>query len=125
MVTPQLQQAFTDALGLVRGAPEAGKSRAAYLQGSVGAGDSHFMAVLSLLLDGDTQARAIGELAPEVSEQRDCLGQRKVLVVPMYMLNAVSLGSAAFGQYARHVRERHPEAPSASHPVRARDVRRP
>lgn len=112
VVTPQLAECFKDALGLVRGALDAGTSRAAYLHGSFGSGKSHFMAVLSLLLDGDTRARAIAELAPSVSENRDWLGQKKVLVVPMHLINAVSLEAAVFGQYARYVRERHPDAPT-------------
>lgn len=112
VVTPQLQECFKDALLLLRGALDANTSRAAYLHGSFGAGKSHFMAVLSLLLDGDTRARAIPELAPVVSEHREWLGQKKVLVVPMHLINAPSLEAAVFGQYARFVRERHPEAPT-------------
>lgn len=112
VVTPQLQECFKDALTLLRGAMDANTSRAAYLHGSFGAGKSHFMAVLSLLLDGNTQARAIAELAPVVSEHRDWLGAKKVLVVPMHLINAPSLEAAVFGQYARFVRERHPEAPT-------------
>lgn len=112
VVTPQLQQCFRDALGIVQGGLDAGASRAAYLHGSFGAGKSHFMAVLSLLLDGDTRARAIGELAPVVSEHRDWLGRKRVLVVPMHLINAVSLEAAVFGQYARYVRDRHPRAPT-------------
>lgn len=112
VVTEQLRQCFGDALGLIRGAMDAGTSRAAYLHGSFGSGKSHFMAVLSLLLDGDTRARAISELAPVVAEHRDWPGQRKVLVVPMHLINAPSLEAAVFGQYARHVRERHPGAPT-------------
>jgi hypothetical protein len=112
VVTPQLQQCFKDALDLLRGALEANTSRAAYLHGSFGSGKSHFMAVLSLLLDGDPRARAIPDLAPVVSENRGWLGQRKMLVVPMHLINAPSLEAAIFGQYARFVRERHPDAPT-------------
>jgi hypothetical protein len=112
VVTPQLQECFKEALMLLRGAMDASTSRAAYLHGSFGAGKSHFMAVLSLLLDGDTRARAIPELAPVVSEHSDWLGTKKVLVVPMHLINAPSLEAAVFGQYARFVRERHPEAPT-------------
>lgn len=112
VVTPQLVECFKDALALLRGAMDASTSRAAYLHGSFGAGKSHFMAVLSLLLDGNTQARAIAELAPVVSEHRDWLGTKKVLVVPMHLINAPSLEAAVFGQYARFVRERHPDAPT-------------
>jgi hypothetical protein len=112
VVTPQLIECFKESLGLIRGALDAGASRGAYLHGSFGAGKSHFMAVLTLLLNGDTRARAVPELAPLVSDNRDWLGHRKVLVVPMHLINAVSLESAVLGQYARYVRERHPDAPT-------------
>jgi hypothetical protein len=112
VVTPQLVECFRHALGLVRGALDAGTSRGAYLHGSFGAGKSHFMAVLSLLLDGDTRARAVPEFAPLVAENRDWLGQHRVLVVPMHLIGARSLEDAVLGQYARYVRERHPEAPT-------------
>ena len=57
VVTSQLVDCFKESLGLIRGALDAGMSRGAYLHGSFGSGKSHFMAVLSLLLDGDTRAR--------------------------------------------------------------------
>lgn len=112
VVTPQLVECFRHALGLVRGALDAGTSRGAYLHGSFGAGKSHFMAVLSLLLDNDTRARAVAELAPVVNENRDWLGERRVLVVPMHLSGARSLEDAVLGQYAHYVRERHPDAPT-------------
>jgi hypothetical protein len=112
VVTDQLVDCFKQALGLVGGALQAGTSRAAYLHGSFGAGKSHFMAVLSLLLDGDTRARAVPELAPVVAANRDWLGQQRVLVVPMHLIGAPSLEAAVLGQYARYVRERHPQAPT-------------
>lgn len=112
VVTPQLVDCFKESLGLIRGALDAGMSRGAYLHGSFGSGKSHFMAVLSLLLDGDTRARAVPELASVVSDNRGWLGARKVLVVPMHLINAVSLESAVLGQYARHVKERHPDSPT-------------
>src|SRR4051812_31378101 len=63
VVTPQLAEAFKNALGFVQQAVLSGSSKAAYLHGSFGSGKSHFMAVLNLLLAGNTQARAIPELA--------------------------------------------------------------
>jgi predicted ATPase len=46
---------------------QTGGSKAAYLHGSFGSGKSHFMAVLNLLLAGNTQARATPELADVVA----------------------------------------------------------
>src|SRR5689334_20435483 len=63
VVTPQLASAFDNALGFIRQAVQANQSKAAYLHASFGAGKSHFMAVLNLLLSGNTQARATPELA--------------------------------------------------------------
>ncbi len=112
VVTPQLVECFGEALGMIRGALEADASRGGYLHGSFGAGKSHFMAVLTLLLDGNPSARAVPELAPVVTANNEWLGRRKLLVVPMHLINAVSLESAVLGQYARYVRERHPKAPT-------------
>src|SRR5690242_19213432 len=64
VVTPQLVDCFDQALTFIRSALDAGTSKAAYLHGSFGAGKSHFMAVLLLLLENYPGARAIEELAP-------------------------------------------------------------
>ncbi|MEI6340138.1 MAG: hypothetical protein WCQ57_16415 [Verrucomicrobiota bacterium] len=66
-VTPQLVTSFDQALKLVKGALEGKSSKAAYLHGSFGSGKSHFMAILYLLLHGDTHARSIPELADVVT----------------------------------------------------------
>ena len=50
VVTPQLAACFDDALSFIRSAVDAANSKACYLHGSFGAGKSHFMAVLHLLL---------------------------------------------------------------------------
>jgi arylsulfatase len=50
-------------------------SKAAYLHGSFGSGKSHFMAVLNLLLAGNTQARSIPELADVVARHSYAEGQ--------------------------------------------------
>src|SRR4051812_49770313 len=63
VVTPQLVDAFANALGFIQQAVQTGSSKAAYLHGSFGSGKSHFMAVLNLLMAGDTPALATPELA--------------------------------------------------------------
>ena len=67
VVTPQLVDSFNNALGFIQQAVETSASKAAYLHGSFGSGKSHFMAVLNLLLAGNTQARATPELADGLS----------------------------------------------------------
>src|SRR5690242_4370661 len=110
VVTPQLADAFKNALGFIQQAVSSGSSKAAYLHGSFGSGKSHFMAVLNLLLAGNTQARAIPELADAVAQATWTQG-RKFLMVPYHMIGERDMESAILGQYADHVRKLHPNAP--------------
>ena len=110
VVTPQLVDAFSNALGFIQQAVQTGGSKAAYLHGSFGSGKSHFMAVLNLLLAGNTQARSIPELADVVARHTWTHG-RKFLLVPYHMIGARDMESAILGQYAEYVRKKHPEAP--------------
>jgi len=110
VVTPQLVDAFSNALGFIQQAVQTGGSKAAYLHGSFGSGKSHFMAVLNLLLAGNTQARSIPELADVVARHSWTHG-RKFLLVPYHMIGARDMESAILGQYAEYVRKKHPQAP--------------
>ena len=76
VVTPQLVDAFSNALGFIQQAVQTGGSKAAYLHGSFGSGKSHFMAVLNLLLAGNTQARATPELADVVARNGWTTGRK-------------------------------------------------
>jgi hypothetical protein len=110
VVTPQLVDAFSNAMGFIQQAVVTGGSKAAYLHGSFGSGKSHFMAVLNLLLAGNTQARATPELADVVARHSWTEG-RKFLLVPYHMIGARDMESAILGQYADFVRTKHPDAP--------------
>ncbi|CAG9172600.1 hypothetical protein LMG23992_02277 [Cupriavidus laharis] len=110
VVTPQLVDAFSNALGFIQQAVQSGGSKAAYLHGSFGSGKSHFMAVLNLLLAGNTRARATPELADVVARHGWTEG-RKFLLVPYHMIGARDMESAILGQYAEFVRKKHPDAP--------------
>ncbi len=110
VVTPQLADAFNNAMGFIEQAVRSGSSKAAYLHGSFGSGKSHFMAVLNLLLSGNTQARAIPELASVVA-RHDWTEGRRFLLVPYHMIGARDMESAILGQYADYVRKQHPDAP--------------
>jgi predicted ATPase len=68
VVTDQLARCFDEALGLVESAVTSRESKATYLHGSFGAGKSHFMAVLYLLLQGNTAARSLEMLAPVIAK---------------------------------------------------------
>jgi hypothetical protein len=109
VVTPQLVDAFGNAMGFIQQAVQTGNSKAAYLHGSFGSGKSHFMAVLNLLLAGNMQARATPELADVVARHSWTEG-RKFLLVPYHMIGARDMESAILGQYADHVRRLHPDA---------------
>ncbi|MEY8689675.1 MAG: phage resistance protein [Leptothrix sp. (in: b-proteobacteria)] len=110
VVTPQLVDAFANALGFIQQSVATGSSKAAYLHGSFGSGKSHFMAVLNLLLAGNVQARSTPELADVVAKHGWTHG-KKFLLVPYHMIGARDMESAILGQYADFVRARHPGAP--------------
>ncbi|WP_445151345.1 phage resistance protein [Baekduia sp. Peel2402] len=111
VVTPQLAEAFDRALGLVALSATDARSRATFLHGSFGAGKSHFMAVLHLLLQGDPHARAKPDLQAVVHRHDGALDGKKWLLVPYHMISATSLEQGVLGGYAKHVRALHPEAP--------------
>lgn len=110
--TPQLVKCFDQALGVVKSALDSKTSKGAYLHGSFGAGKSHFMAMLSLLLQGDPTARGKPELAPVVSKHNSWTQGKKFLVVPYHMIGAETLEAALFSGYAEHVLNLHPNAPT-------------
>jgi hypothetical protein len=112
VVTPQLERAFDAALALIQAGVESNSSKGAYLHGSFGSGKSHFMAVLSLLLQGNAAARSIPELAGVLSRHNRWTEGRRFLVVPYHLIGATSLESAVLDGYARHVAALHPEAPT-------------
>jgi hypothetical protein len=110
VVTPQLAASFDDALDFVRSAVEAVSSKACYLHGSFGAGKSHFMAVLHLLLQHHASVRNIPHLA-KVCAKHGWVESRKFLLVPYHMIGARSMEAAIFGQYVDYVMQHHPQAP--------------
>jgi hypothetical protein len=112
VVTPQLANAFDAALGFIQRAVESRRSAACYLHGSFGAGKSHFMAVLDLLLAGNTLARAIPELAATLNRHHDWMNGKRFLMVPFHMIGARDVESAILGGYAEYVRRLHPTAPT-------------
>jgi hypothetical protein len=115
VVTEQLVACFDQALTLVHDALglESGytESKAAYLHGSFGAGKSHFMAMLYLLLSGDSRARSVAELAQVVSRHSDWTSGRNFLLVTYHMSDASTLEERLLGGYVDRIRELHPDAP--------------
>ena len=112
VVTPALVDAFDQTLRLVGSALRDGRSQAAFLHGSFGSGKSHFMALLSLLLDGREEAWRVPELHP-LRERHDWVGtdRGRLLQLHFHMIGADSMESAIFRTYLDHVRRHHAGAP--------------
>ena len=111
VVTPELRKCFDDALGFIRSGLQTKTSKATYLHGSFGSGKSHFMAVLHLILEGNSAARGIPELAPVVSKHNDWIAGKKFLLVPYHMIGSADMESGILGGYVEFIRRVHPEAP--------------
>ncbi len=110
VVTEQLVGCFDDALSFIKGALLGKTSKASYLHGSFGSGKSHFMAVLNLILRGNTAARSIPELAGVISKHNDWLQGKKFLLVPYHMIGSHTMEEGVLGGYADFVRKVHPKA---------------
>lgn len=111
VLTPELTSCFGDALKMVRTAVEGSTSKAAYLEGSFGAGKNHFMAVRSLLLARNPEARSIPELGNEIAKHAVWLEGKKFLMVPFHFLAADSLESVLFERYTDLVLKQFPDKP--------------
>lgn len=109
-VTPGILRAYDQALQIVGAALSGQESLAAYVHGSFGAGKSHFMAVLSLLL-ADAPAAWQHEVLATLRPKHPFVGQKKVLRLHFHMIGAASLEERVLGGYAEQIRELHPEAP--------------
>lgn len=108
-ITPKILQSFRDALSVVKSALEDNRSQACYLDGSFGSGKSHFMAVLSLLLSDHAIPWARPELHP-LRETHPWAGKKKLVQLPIHMLDARDMESKLLGTYVRWVAANHPEA---------------
>ena len=117
-VTPQLVDCFDQALNLVKGSLSGAggrtTSKAAYLHGSFGSGKSHFMAILHLILAGNSHARSIPELADVIAKHSSWMEGKKFLMVPYHLLGARNLESAILGGYADYIGRTHPTSPTPS-----------
>ncbi len=110
VVTPQLLESFDDALGFIRSAVDATNSKACYLHGSFGAGKSHFMAVLHLMMQHNPAVRSRDDLA-KVCARHGWVEDKKFLLVPYHMIGSRNMESAILGGYVDHVTQFHPDAP--------------
>ncbi|MBI4602632.1 MAG: phage resistance protein [Planctomycetes bacterium] len=111
VVTPQLAACFDDALSFIRKALETRSSQASYLDGSFGAGKSHLMAVLHLILQGNPKAKSIPDLSSALVKHNAWIEGKKFLLVPYHMIGARSMEAGILGGYAEFIRKTHPKAP--------------
>ena len=108
VVTDSIAKSFGEALGLVDSAVERRVPKGAFVHGSFGSGKSHFMAVLHLLLTGNTTARALPGLQEVVAANTALLG-KKFLAVDYHLLGKTSFEGALFAGYIDEVARRHPD----------------
>ncbi|MFE9243860.1 phage resistance protein [Nocardiopsis sp. NPDC006938] len=112
VVTPQLAESFDQALETIRSSVTDGKSQAAYLHGSFGAGKSHFLAVLSAILDHHPDARSKPGLADLLAKHDSWLSGKKFIEVKAHLVEKdVSIEANILGGYVRQVRHEYPDAP--------------
>ena len=111
VVTPSITRSFGEALGLVESALDRHASRGAFIHGSFGAGKSHFMAVLDLMLSGNAHARSLPGLQATVAKHERALSAR-LFAVDYHLLGSESLEQALFSGYVAAVARRHPDAPA-------------
>ncbi|MFC0532816.1 phage resistance protein [Phytohabitans kaempferiae] len=111
VVTDSLKKNFTQALDLVGQAVQTGRSQAAFLHGSFGAGKSHFMAMLHEILVGNPDARAKTELSEQIDAADAWLTGIRVLPLTFHMLGARSVEEAVFSGYRTQIARLRPDAP--------------
>ncbi len=109
VVTEKIAEAFGEGLTLAKSALTRGNAKGAFIHGSFGAGKSHYMAVMHLLLIGNPQARALDGLQSVIAQHSDVLS-RKFLAVDYHLIGAESFEAALFSGYINTVKAKHSNA---------------
>jgi len=110
-ITPKIVQTFEHALSIIGSALRDGRSQAAYLHGSFGAGKSHFMALLDLMLADHPAPWSRGELHA-LRGKNEWIGKKKLLQLPIHMLGAQDMESKILGSYVAWAAKNHPDEPT-------------
>lgn len=110
-ITPKIVQTFEHALSIIGSALRDGRSQAAYLHGSFGAGKSHFMALLDLMLADHPAPWSRGELHT-LRGKHEWIGKKRLLQLPIHMLGAQDMESKILGSYVAWAAKHHPQAPT-------------
>ena len=122
VVTPQLVACFDDALGFIRSAVDAANSKACYLHGSFGAGKSHFMAVLHLILQHNPPPCGRCPNSRRSVPSTPWVENKKFLLVPYHMIGSRNMESAILGGYVDHVMAASSRCPAARRLPGRRDL---
>lgn len=109
VVTEKIAAAIDEGLALAQAAMSRGNAKGAFIHGSFGAGKSHYMAVMHLLLTGNPQARALVGLQSVIADHTELLA-RNFLVVDYHLIGAQSFEGALFSGYIDAVTAKHPDA---------------
>jgi hypothetical protein len=109
VVTDAISGAIGEGLDVVAASLAQQSSRGVFLDGSFGAGKSHYMAVLHLLLSRNLAARQIPGLEPVVASHLTLL-DKNLLVLDYNLLGARSFEDAIFAGYLETVTRKHPDA---------------
>jgi hypothetical protein len=108
-ITPDLHQAFDQALGLAGRALGERRNVAAFIHGSFGSGKSHFMGVLSLLLANHPRPWAQPELH-DLLRKYEWVKTKRLLRLHFNLMGARSLDEKIFGEYLAQMEAAHPGA---------------
>jgi hypothetical protein len=108
-ITPKIVQSFQRALSIIQSALDDNRSHPAWLDGSFGAGKSHFMAVLALMLADDPTPWRRSELHG-LRAEHPWIGTKKLIQLPIHMLDSQDMESRILGAYVQWVAEHHPDA---------------
>jgi hypothetical protein len=111
VVTDSIAKSFEKGLTLVEATLSSGSSKGAFIHGSFGSGKSHYMAVMHLLLSGNSQAKALPGLQAQVAKH-EALLSRNLLAIDYHLIGADSFEAALFGGYLATMKKRHPNAPA-------------
>ncbi len=108
VVTEKIAEAVGEGLTLVKSSLAAGNAKGAFIHGSFGAGKSHYMAVMHLLLTGNAHAWALPGLQSVVADHSAVLS-RKFFAVDYHLIGATTFESALFQGYLDAVAAQHPD----------------
>jgi hypothetical protein len=107
-ITPKIVHSLETALSIVKSGLDDSRSQMAWVEGSFGSGKSHFMAVLALMIADDPTPWRRPELH-SLRPPHPWIGQKRLVQLPIHMLDAQDMESKILGTYVRWVADNHPQ----------------